>query len=153
MKRTMAVLMMVGTITAAGRAGAATVTNNLQVSASVAGACQIQSVSNIAFGVYNPLNESPTDASGNLVFKCVKNTSYKTYLAGVRKMTGGQNTLDFEVYSDPARTSLFPSAISGGSTTAPDLKPITTNLYGRIPVQQNVGPGSYSAGLVATVEY
>jgi spore coat protein U-like protein len=132
---------------------AGTATSNLTVSATVVSGCQISSVGNIGFGNYDPLSSTPNDAAGNIVFRCVKGTSYKTYITGTRIMTGGGNTLDFQLYSDSTRTTAFPDSNSSSSVTAPGNSPITNNIYGRISPQQDVAPASYNATLVATVEY
>ena len=89
-----------------------------------------------------------------MVFRCVKNTSYKTYIAGTRTMTdGGTENLNFQLYNEAGRTTTYASDNSVGGTSAPSLSPITTNIYGRIPASQDVGVASYSAALTATVEY
>jgi spore coat protein U-like protein len=132
---------------------AGTATNNLTVSANVSAGCQISSIGNISFGNYDPLSVSPNDAAGNIVFRCVKGTSYKTYISGTRAMTGSANILNFQLYNDQAHTSTFPSNNSGNSTTASSNSPISKDIYGRIDPQQDVAPASYSATLIATVEY
>jgi spore coat protein U-like protein len=132
---------------------AGTATSNLTVSANVSAGCQISSVGNISFGSYDPLSASPNDAAGNIVFRCVKGTSYKTYISGTRSMTGSGNILNFQLYTDSNHTSTFPSTNSGNSTTASSNSPITSNIYGRIDPSQDVAPASYNATLITTVEY
>lgn len=132
---------------------AASATSNLTVSATVSAACQISSVGNISFGAYDPLSATPTDGTGNLVFRCVKGTSYKTYIAGTRVMTAGSNTLSFQLYTDASRTAVFPNTNLGGSTTSQGISPITQSIYGRISAGQDVTAASYTSTLVATVEY
>lgn len=137
----------------AGMAVAATATNNLAVSASVSSSCRITSVGDISFGAYDPTTGTATDAAGNMVFQCVKNTSYKTYITGTRSMSGGGDTLNFQLYSDAGRTTAYPGDNSGGGTTAANGSAITKDIYGRIAALQDVGAASYTATLVATVEY
>jgi spore coat protein U-like protein len=132
---------------------AGTATSNLTVSATVVSGCQISSIGNIGFGTYDPLSTSPNDAAGNIVFRCVKGTSYKTYITGTRTMTGGGNSLNFQLYNESGRTTAYPNSNSGSSTTASSNNPVTNNVYGRIDPQQDVSSASYSATLVATVEY
>jgi spore coat protein U-like protein len=152
MKKRIIGLVVFGLVMSAGLVMADTKTNNLEVTASVAAACSISSVSNIAFGAYDPTAGTPSDAAGNLVFRCVKNTSYSTYVTGTRSMSGGGDTLNFNLYSDAGRTTAYPAATGTGGTAA-NLSPMTSNIYGRIPATQDVGVASYSATLVATVEY
>jgi spore coat protein U-like protein len=68
-------------------------------------------------------------------------------------MTGGGSVLNFQLYSDQAHTTAFPSNNSGNSITAASNIPITQNIYGSIDPQQDVAPASYNTTLVATVEY
>lgn len=134
---------------------AATKTNNLNVTASVAANCNIVSVTDVAFGAYDPTSATDLDVNGDLIFRCTKNTAYKTYLVGVRQMVGAVNAdnLNFELYSDAGRTTVYSSDNSGGSTNAPDNSPITSTIYGRVTALQDVSVDTYSRVLTATVEY
>jgi spore coat protein U-like protein len=87
------------------------------------------------------------------VFRCVKGTSYKTFISGTRAMTSSGNVLNFQLYIDQTHTTIFPSNNSGSSITAASNIPITQNIYGSIDPQQDVAPASYNTTLVATVEY
>lgn len=134
---------------------AATKTNNLQVTASVAANCNIVSVTNIAFGAYDPISATYLDVNGDMTFRCTKNTPFKTYLVGTRQMVGAvySDNLNFELYSDSGRTTVYPSDNSGSSSSAPNFSPITSTIYGRIPALQDVSVDSYTRTLTATVEY
>ena len=129
-------------------------TSNLGVSASVAASCRILSVSNIAFGAYDPTSPTNLDAAGSMQFRCVKQTAYKAFIAGTRTMAGsGSDTISFQLYSDSGRTAAFPSDHSGSAVTATSNAAVDTSIYGRVPAQQDVGVDSYSTTLTATVEY
>jgi spore coat protein U-like protein len=146
------VLAMAGACSASlGIAG--TATDSLTVSATVSAACQISGISNITFGAYDPLSLSPQDAAGSMVLRCVKGTSYKTFVAGTRTMLGGGSALAFQLYSDSGRTSIFADNNTGNSVTAASSAPVTQNIYGRILAQQDVPAASYSTVLIVTVEY
>jgi len=132
---------------------AATKTNNLVVTASVEAACTITSVGDINFGAYDPTSSSPLDADGNMKFRCVKGTTYKTYIVGTRSMTNGTDTLSFALYTDSNRTTVFPSDNSGSGAQASSNQEITVPIYGRVAAQQDVSVGNYSRTLTATVEY
>jgi spore coat protein U-like protein len=128
-------------------------TEDLSVQASVAASCRISSTTAIDFGAYDPTSASNTDAAGDMVLRCVKNTSYKTYITGTRSMTTGGDTLTFQLYSDSGRSSAYPSTAPGSGETATSNAPVTKDIYGRIAALQDVGVASYSTNLVATVEY
>jgi spore coat protein U-like protein len=146
-------LMVVVLVAMASMAMAATKTNNLGVTANVAASCSITSVTDIAFGAYDPTSSTALDASGNMIFACVKSTSYKTYITGARTMTGGGDNLNFQLYNEVGRTTTYASDNSVSGSTAPSSSPITTSIFGRIATLQDVGANSYTATLVATVEY
>jgi spore coat protein U-like protein len=152
-KRFLVLSVFVVALFAAGSVLAATATTNLQVSASVAATCRITSVNNIAFGEYDVTSETPTDAQGDMSFKCTKGTTYKTYITGTRSMTNGTDNLSFQLYSDSNRSTVFPTDNSGSGEQAANSSTITKNIYGRIAAGQDVGVGNYSQTLTATVEY
>lgn len=153
MKRLIIAIVAVLTMAMAGSAIAATATNSLQVSASAVPSCRFDSVTNVAFGDYDPTNVTATDATGDIRFRCTKNTNYQTYITGTRTMVVGGDTLNFELYSDAPGGTLYPSANPGITGTAANNSTITRSVYGRIPALQDVAAGSYSRTLTATVEY
>jgi spore coat protein U-like protein len=153
MKKAATGLLVLLTCFLADTVFAATATNNLIISASVTASCQITSVGNISFGAYAPLSGTPNDAAGNVVFRCVKGTSYKTYITGTRTMSGGSDTLAFQLYNETGRTTVFASNNSVSGTTSTGISPVTTNIYGRIAAGQDVSAASYTTTLITTVEY
>jgi spore coat protein U-like protein len=132
---------------------AVTDTEDLGIQASVAATCRVSSTTAINFGVYDPTSATNSDAAGNMVLRCVKNTSYKTYITGTRSMTTGGDTLTFELYSDSERSAAYPSTTPASGDTATSSAPVTKDIFGRIPALQDVGVASYSTTLVATIEY
>jgi len=138
----------------AGYASAATATNALNVSATVVSSCRVKSVTNIGFGNYDPTNvTTPTDAAGDFTFKCTKNTAYDLYITGTRSMTDGTDTLTYELYTDLARTSLWPNATPGVTGTSVSNADDIRNVYGRVTAGQNVGAGAYTGTVTVTVQY
>ncbi|OGP49367.1 MAG: hypothetical protein A2Y79_09585 [Deltaproteobacteria bacterium RBG_13_43_22] len=151
----LAVLAAIGILAMSSVSMAATKTNNLQVTAAVQANCNFISVTDVAFGDYDPTSATDLDVNGDMTFRCTKNTAYKTYLVGTRQMVGAVNAdnLDFELYSDAGRTTVYPIDNSGGSSNAPDNSPITLTIYGRVTALQDVSVDTYSRTLTATVEY
>jgi spore coat protein U-like protein len=151
----LAIIAAIGVLALSSVSMAATKTNNLNVTASVAANCNIVSVTDVIFGAYDPTSATDLDVNGDLTFRCTKNTAYKTYLVGTRQMVGAVNSdnLNFQLYSDAGRTTAFPSDNSGGSTNAANNSPITSTIYGRVAALQDVSVDTYSRVLTATVEY
>jgi len=153
MKSIRLAIVVMGFVSAAGWAQAQTATSNLNIVADVRPSCQIDNVSDIDFGTYDPLSATPTDADGSVTFRCVKGTSYRAYIVGIREMTGGGDTILFELYSDEDHATEFKSDNSGPSEESTSKNPIVRGIYGRITAGQDVSAANYSAALVVTVEY
>jgi prepilin-type N-terminal cleavage/methylation domain-containing protein len=153
----MVLVIMIIVFIAAGSALAATVTSTFNVTATVISNCRISTAaSNIAFTSYDPTDSSPNDTgTGSFGFRCTKGTSYKLYITGTRSMTGAGGTLPFELYTNAGRSTLYPSSSGGASSVASTGNAaVTSNIYGRIPAEADVGAGSdYTVTLTATVEY
>jgi len=130
--------------------------------------------SSLAFGVYNPLNTTATTSVGNLSINCsgsgsgsVSVTTAVTFSTGLsgtyatRKMFSGSNALNYNIFWSTAYTQVMGDG-SGGSfagTAGPftvfagGSTPVTGTMYGRIPAQQDVVPGTYVDTVLVTVTY
>lgn len=141
---------------------AATATDTFQVTATAIDQCQV-SASDLAFGNYDPLSASATEGSTTLTVTCTLSTTYDIGLdAGTgsgatvsdRKMTSGADTLNYGLYQDAAYTTVW------GNTPGTDTVADTGTgagqdftVYGKIPAQQNVPPGSYADTVTVTVTF
>jgi spore coat protein U-like protein len=145
---------------AAGSASA-----NLNVSASVANNCTI-STSPLAFGAYDPVvtNASANlDATGTVTVACTKGATATIGLGlgsnasgATRRMTdGSSNFLSYEVYQDSSRSTIWGNSGVGllSPSAAPSKSTRDFTVYGRIPSNQDVPPGSYGDTVTATVNF
>jgi spore coat protein U-like protein len=116
----------------------------------------------LAFGGYDALGANataPLDGTGTFQVACTTGAAYTvglglgSFAAGtVRQMANGAARLRYELYSDPARTSVWSTtAMVGG--TAPSTSPITLTVYGRVPAGQAVPPGSYADSVQSTINF
>jgi spore coat protein U-like protein len=154
MKRILLILVAAAIVLVSVNAMAATDTSNLTSTAVVPAICNIQSVTNLDFGTYDPTSGTDDDDGvGDVVFRCTKNTAYDVYITGARTMTDSVDTLNFEMYTDSGRTSAWASASPGVQNTAADNTDITLDIYGRITALQDVEAGTYNGTVVVTVEY
>jgi len=71
-----------------------------------------------------------------------------------RKLTGGGATINYRLYTDAPRTTVW------GNTVATDTVSATGNgaaqsytVYGRIPAQTTPAPATYSDTITITVTY
>lgn len=160
-------LIAVALIATAGAAGAATTTTTFSVTASVANNCRFSSAGNMAFGTYDPLSGTALDQTSTITYNCTKNTPYTLALSvgtgagatfAVRKMTNGANTLNYSLYTDAARTTVWGDGTAGTSmVAAPAAAGLLTNInvtvYGRIPTAQDVAAVAYTDTITATLTF
>jgi len=155
----MVVLIAVMIVATAGAAMAVSATTSFTAQTNAIAVCKITtSASTIDFGNYDPTSSSNNDnGTGSFGFKCTKGTVYKVYITpSTRAMTSGAESLNFELYSDAGRTSVFPSTTAAGisGSAASNGIEITTNIYGRILAGQDVSAGNaFTQTLTATVDY
>jgi spore coat protein U-like protein len=122
----------------------------------------------INFGNYDVFSSPPLDAVGTITINCTWLVWNATVSLGVsstsrtfnpRRMirSGGTDLLDYNVYTDVARTAIFGDGTGGTSQVSvrsPSMfRPWSANIsmYGRMPPGQNVSVGTYSDILTATV--
>ena len=121
-------------------------------------ACNLN-VQGVIFGSYDVFNIQSIDSTGNVGVTCDVSTPYTiafTPGAGsyaLRTMTSGPNTLGYNLYADPARTSVWGDGTAGTVTVAGSAASANHTVYGRIPARQNVFAGSYSDLLTVTLTF
>ena len=127
-----------------------------------------------AFGVYSPLNATPTYANSTVQVTCTLLSggattvtlvsSYSTGASGtyaMRTMLSGANTLNYNLFYDAAYTQIRGNGTGGSQTGGAtlNLSPGTPTLsasgtiYGRIPARQDVAAGTYTDTIVVTITY
>ncbi|HUJ14349.1 MAG TPA: spore coat U domain-containing protein [Thermoanaerobaculia bacterium] len=165
MKRTILSLIALTAIVSAAPLFAAQQTANLNVTASVSAVCQITTTA-VAFGAYDPVVvNAATDltAAGSVNVACTKGTpatidlgTGANFSAGSRRMSSGTDFLGYALYKDAARTQVWGTGLTGGSTaayTSASKASASVPVYGTVPQAQDVTVGSYSDTVVATINY
>ena len=129
--------------------------------------CTWTSNSPVAFGTYDVASAAPDDANGSVTFNCkgVGSASVTIDLStggsgsyAVRRMTrAGVETLDYNLYTNAARTLIFGNGTGGtaryGPTVPPNNVNVLVNIYGRIPALQDKSPGNYADTITATINF
>jgi spore coat protein U-like protein len=153
-----------------GSASAAgTQTSTVLVTASIPPSCTIGAAV-IAFPAYDPVNAHaalPNDQTGDIVIRCTKGASGITVgLGNGANNTGTQRrmvntasstvTVDYEVYQEPGRNTVWGPGDGGQVRSGPDLtgtgENVTVTMYGRIPPHQlQATAGTYNDTLVSTI--
>lgn len=164
MRGTQRVLLAGGLLAFAGSGWAATATTSFAVSGTVVPTCSVSAAA-LSFGgaIPNPIN-SDVDAQSSITATCSSGAGYTIALnAGngtgatfaSRKLSSGPNTLNYALYTDPGRTTVWGDGTAGsslfngsGSGAAQSIP-----VYGRIPSPQTVPTGAYSDLIVVTLTF
>lgn len=129
----------------------------------------------VAFGAYDPLSGGNRDSTGSVTVECTRSlfsaftVNYEVRLnAGnrgsftPRAMNAGADTLEYNLYTDPTRTTIWGDGSSGTVSQSGSLswvlfqfgtKTQTFTTYGRIFGAQFVPAGTYSDTITVTVLY
>jgi spore coat protein U-like protein len=152
------------------------ITDTIDVTATIAASCAISSVAAVDFGTnYNPSNTSPTYASGAITVACVKGTQPTIALSGGNNpdtVTGARRMTNTSVAGEVLSYSLFKPTGAAFSCTQTEteiwgasglavLDPgaatgfagTTYSICGKIDARQDVTTGTYSDEVIATVTF
>ena len=144
-------------ITPAAFAG--TSSGTLTVQASVAANCTISSTATLDFGGYDPVvvnASSPKDGTAAMTVACTKGFIPTIGIPTTgRTMSGGGDTLTYDLYKNAARDQLWGDSGADLFTpgSAPGKNGTAYTIYGRIPGGQDVGVASYSGTIQVTVNF
>ena len=151
----------VAIVLSAHAAQASPATGTFQVTTTVSDTCQVTTF-DLGFGVYNPFAGSAASASTTLSVTCTSGTTYSIALdagtgAGAsvasRKMTSGAHTINYSLYKDSARTSVWGASSSEDVDATGNGSAQSYTVYGAIPAAQFVASGSYTDTVTVTVTY
>ena len=163
MKQRIAVLLMLGLMPwAEVHAQSQTVSTTFRVSARVEAVCEV-TASDLAFGTYTAQAGTPLQGTTLLRATCTPGTTYNVGLdAGTspgatvnqRKMVSGANNLNYQLYSDSARSTIW------GNTTGTDTVTgagtglaVDHTVYGAVPAAQVIPAGDYQDTITVRVYY
>lgn len=140
-------------------------TENLAVSATVSENCVV-ATSPVAFGSVDVTLNANSDSTGGISVTCTSGTAWTATAddgaapAGtlaVRQMASGINLLNYALYTDSARTSVWGDGVGGTTGTITGTGTGTADehiVYARVPSGQTTAPaGSYTDTVVVTVTY
>ena len=132
-----------------------------------AAACTVSSTG-VAFGAYDTRATGHDDSSGTISVACHPSVGAPIVQLGTgqsgtystRAMSGGAWTLNYNLYVDATRTTIWgdgsggsvSQTLSGGNVAGGERR-FSRTVYGRIPARQNVGAGSYGDTIVMTVTF
>lgn len=157
-------LMLIGLVLAipSMQTNAATATSTMAVSTTVLTACLVTATP-LAFGSYD-IAGSAVNVSSTVGVTCTGSSSYTIALGtgggsgatfASRKMSFGSNTLNYSIYTDATRTTVWGDGTAGTSTVSGtgSLGLVTHTAYGSIPASQSANAGLYTDSVSVTLNY
>ena len=145
-----------------GAAMATTTTSSFNVTITITATCSITSAGALSFGTVGLL-ASNTDATSTISVQCTNTTPYNIGLnAGTttggttttRLLNNSGTTISYKLFSDGGRS------VNWGNTVGTDTVSANGNgsaqsytVYGRVPAQTSVAPGTYTDTVTVTVTY
>jgi len=150
----------------AAPAWAQTTTGNLNTSATVTENCTLTTTA-VAFGNVDTTSALNVDATGGISVTCTSGLPWAasadkgaetTASLTVRKMKdSGTNLLNYALYTDSGRTTVWGDGVGGTTATISDTgsgAAQAKTIYARVPGGQSTVPaGAYSDTVVVTVTY
>lgn len=158
----LAAALMATALATAPLAYAATTTTTFTVQMTITASCVINSASTLNFGSSGVIAAN-VDQTSTMQVQCTNSTPYNIGLnagtgagatVAVRKMTNAGNTINYSLYTDAGRTTIW------GNTIGTDTVAATGNgaaqsytVYGRVPTQSTPAPAVYNDTITVTVTY
>jgi spore coat protein U-like protein len=166
MRKIHAVTLILGAVVA-GIANSATTTTTFAVNSTLLATCSAAATP-LAFSAYTPGGGAVANNS-TINVKCTKNTPFTVALNGgstaggtvaQRLMAVGANTLQYNLYTSGAFTTVFGDGSGASKTEAGTGAGMTTavafTVFGQLPdnaANQAAVPGSYTDTITVTVTY
>ncbi len=132
--------------------------------------CTLLVLDGVSFGTYDPNAAVARDGTGSFTYTCTAGLGGGSFTIGIsrggapnfttRQLRAGSYTLDYQLYLDASRQTVWGDGSAGTSVYGPI--PVgslgtaieTRTVYGRIRAgQTGVGAGNYGDTVVVTVNY
>src|SRR5450631_2781017 len=132
---------------------ASTTTSTFTTQVAIIASCTINSASTLNFGSQGVLTAS-VDQTSTLQVQCTNTTPYNVGLdvgtgtgatVAVRKMTSGANAVNYSLYSDSGRATVWGNTVGTDTVAATGSGASQSyTVYGRVTAQTTPTPGTYS---------
>ena len=145
-----------------GGSFASTTTSTFATQVTLVASCTINSASTLNFGSQGVLIAN-VDQTSTLQVQCTNTTPYNIGLdagtgtgatVAVRKMTSGANTVNYSLYSDSGRSTVWGNTVGTNTVAATGSGASQSyTVYGRVTAQTTPAPATYSDTVTVTVTY
>lgn len=142
------IVVLAGLLLCAARAGAATT-------------CSVSTTS-LVFGAYDVFRSTPLDSTATVSWSCNNGQPILWLGPGlgtpaqvaIRRMLNGTNALQYGLYLDAARTTVWGDGTGGSSVYTAPGKNGSATIYGRVFARQlTVRAGTYADTVVVTINF
>ncbi|MEI9429832.1 Csu type fimbrial protein [Mesorhizobium sp. Cs1299R1N3] len=143
-------------------ARATTTTSSMSVQMTITASCTINSAATLNFGSSGVIAAN-VDQASTLQVQCTNTTPYNIGLnagtgtgatVATRKMTNGGSTINYSLYSDSGRTTVWGNTVGTDSVSATGNGAAQSfTVYGRVPSQSTPAPAVYTDTVTVTVTY
>ena len=141
---------------------ATTTTTTFQSQIVIQAQCVIVSASTLNFGTQGVLSAN-VDQTSTIQVQCTNTTPYNIGLnagtgagatVAVRKMTSGGATVNYSLYTDAGRSTVWGNTVGTDTVSATGNGAAqSTTVFGRVPVQTTPAAGTYNDTVTVTVTY
>ena len=162
MKKRVAVLLTLGLMPWAGLHAQQTATTTFRVTAKVNAVCAV-TATDLASGTYTSNAGTPLQGTTLLKATCTPSTTYYLGLdqgqspgatINARKMVSGAQVLNYQLYSDSTRSSIWGNTPGTDTVTGAGTGlAVDHTVYGSVPAAQSVPAGDYGDTITVRVYY
>ena len=162
MTQRIAVLLMLGLLPWAELHAQQTASTTFRVSARVNAVCEV-TATDLAFGTYNAQGGTPLQGTTLLRATCTPNLTYNIGLdqgtspgatVNQRKMVSGAQALNYQLYSDSARSTIWGNTAGTDTVTGVGTGlAVDHTVFGAVPAAQLVPAGDYQDTITVRVYY
>ncbi len=154
-------LGLIAGLSMAGTSYAATTIANFQVRMTIQADCRIVSASDLNFGT-NGVISANVEVNSSLNVQCTNLTPYTIGLnagtgsgatVAARLMTLSGATIQYSLYSDAARTTVWGDAAANWVAATGNGASQLYSIFGRVPPQTTPVPGLYTDTVTVTVTF
>jgi spore coat protein U-like protein len=162
MKQRFAILLMLGLMPWAALHAQQTATTTFRVTARVNAVCAV-TATDLAFGTYTSQVGTPLQGTTLLRATCTPGSTYNVGLnegttAGAtinaRKMASGTNALNYQLYSDSGRSTIWGNTPGTDTVTGVGTGlAVDHTVFGAVPAAQVVPAGDYADTITVRIYY